>query len=779
MRLLLHAVLLAGLSRLTPTVFAQGTAADYERSAGLTQRFSGKVFRDRVRPHWLEESRRFWYHLDLPSGERAYYAIDTRTGEKTALTEPPVPISDTARRVRPRPSRQAAGPRTSLTFINRLAEPVELFWLEPSGSRRSYGLIEPGQSRTQSTYAGHRFLLVTPSGREVACYEAQEHDTRAEISENLPPLDDERPARRARPDSTETPRPYSLKVENHQLVLTDTVTGTTTPLTDDGTAEDSYQSEFYWSPDSSRVVVPRVRRAEPRRIHLIESTPSDQLQPKLHTLTYPKPGDAIDRPRLTLFDIAAHRALAVDTALFPEPWSLRPLEWSPDGHEFYFLYNQRGHQVVRLLALDGHTGAVRTVVEETSRTFIDYTNKVWYHWLHDTGEVLWMSERDGWNHLYLFDINTGSLKRQVTRGEWVVRRVERVDAAAREVWFAAMGVRPDQSPYYQHLCRVHLDTGELTVLTEANGTHTWEFAPDGQTFIARWSRVDQPPVTELRRSRDGALLCEVERADASALLASGWQPPECFVAKGRDGITDIYGIILRPTQFDPSQKYPVIEKIYAGPHDFFVPQSFDLQLRERELAELGFIIVQIDGMGTNWRSKAFHDVCWKNLHDAGFPDRIAWLRAAAARYPEMDLTRVGIYGGSAGGQSALRALIDHGDFYRAAAADCGCHDNRMDKIWWNEQWMSWPVDESYEAASNVVHAHRMQGHLLLTVGELDTNVDPASTLQVVSALIKADKDFELLILPGAGHGAGELPYAFRRRMDFFVRHLWGAEPRRP
>jgi dipeptidyl aminopeptidase/acylaminoacyl peptidase len=284
-------------------------------------------------------------------------------------------------------------------------------------------------------------------------------------------------------------------------------------------------------------------------------------------------------------------------------------------------------------------------------------------------------------------------------------------------------------------------------------------------------------VTELRRASDGSLVCELERADVSALLATGWRPPERFAAPGRDGATPIHGLLIRPSTFDPARRYPVLEDIYAGPQDFHVPKTFGLQLRQRSLAELGFIVVMIDGMGTNWRAKAFHDVCWKNLADAGFPDRIAWMKAAAARHPEMDLSRVGIYGGSAGGQNALGALLLHGDFYKAAAADCGCHDNRMDKIWWNELWMSWPVGPHYEAQSNATLAKNLQGKLLLTVGELDDNVDPASTMQVVSALVKADKDFDLLVIPGARHGAGESPYGQRRRQDFFVRHLLGVEPR--
>ncbi len=250
------------------------------------------------------------------------------------------------------------------------------------------------------------------------------------------------------------------------------------------------------------------------------------------------------------------------------------------------------------------------------------------------------------------------------------------------------------------------------------------------------------------------------------------------MAKGRDGQTDIYGVIYRPTNFDPRRRYPVIEKIYAGPHGSFVPKRFAPFHGAQATAELGFIVVQIDGMGTSNRSKAFHDVCWKNLGDSGFPDRILWMRAAAKRYPYFDLTRVGIFGGSAGGQSSTRAMLAHGDFYEVAVSDCGCHDNRMDKIWWNELWMGWPVGPHYAEQSNVTNAHKLRGKLLLVVGELDRNVDPASTMQVVDALVKADRDFDLLVIPGAGHGSAESPYGKRRRRDYFVRHLLGVEPRR-
>jgi dipeptidyl aminopeptidase/acylaminoacyl peptidase len=314
-------------------------------------------------------------------------------------------------------------------------------------------------------------------------------------------------------------------------------------------------------------------------------------------------------------------------------------------------------------------------------------------------------------------------------------------------------------------------------LTEGDGTHDVRFSPDGSHYVDSYSRADLAPVHELRRTADGKLVTEIVAADWGPLADAGWRPPIRFAAKGRDGETDIWGLLHLPIDHDGVERLPVVESIYAGPHGQHVPKAFRAWGGQRAIAELGFAVVQIDGMGTNWRSRAFHDVCWQNLGDAGFPDRIAWIKALAQEHPSLDLERVGVYGGSAGGQNALRGLLVHGDFYKVGVADCGCHDNRMDKIWWNEAWMGWPIGPHYAEQSNVTQAHRLSGKLLLIVGELDRNVDPASTMQVVDALIRADKDFDLLVMPGVGHGAAGTPYGRRRQRDFLVRNLLGVEPR--
>jgi len=433
-----------------------------------------------------------------------------------------------------------------------------------------------------------------------------------------------------------------------------------------------------------------------------------------------------------------------------------------------------GHQVFRVIEIDGITAKARAIIGEEPKTFFTYSSKKFRQDIEETNEVIWMSERDGWNHLYLYDSRTGAVKNQITKGEWPVRAVVSVDEKSRQVYFSASGMYAGKDPYFLHYYRINFDGTGLTTLTPTEGNHSASFSPDRSVLVDTYSRVDMAPVTELRSARDGALLATLETGDATALKAAGWKAPEVFSAKGRDGKTDIWGLIYRPSNFDPKKKYPVVENIYAGPHSSHVPKNFGAYNQMQAQAEVGFIVVQIDGMGTSNRSKAFHDVAWQNLKDAGFPDRIAWHQAAAAKYPSHDLGRVGIYGTSAGGQNSLGALLFHPEFYKAAVSAAGCHDNRMDKIWWNEQWMG-TLGEHYADSSNVVHASKLQGKLMLVVGEMDNNVDPASTYQVVDQLIKNNKEFDLLVIPGALHTNGGA-YGEHKRNDFFARHLLGVTP---
>ena len=547
-------------------------------------------------------------------------------------------------------------------------------------------------------------------------------------------------------------------------------------LTMDGTANLRYDGwSIIWSPDSRKLATVKVRDVQERRIPLIESSPSSQKQPILQWCNYAKPGDVLPVYLPVLFDVEARKQMALNVTPYENQFYLNLTGWREDSRAFTFEFNQRGHQRYVIGEVSAADGSIRHLVDEQTKTFIYYYNNYRYD-LDDGKELLWISERDGWRHLYLIDGTSGQVKRQVTKGEWVLRQVDYVDETNRVVYFTASGFNKGEDPYNLHYCRINLDGTGFTDMTPENGNHRVTFSADRSYFTDVYSRPDLPPVSQLKRTSDVSVVAGLQRCDVSALQAEGWQMPEVFCAKGRDGQTDIWGNIYRPMHFDASKSYPVVEFIYAGPHDSHVDKDFKpAHHLVSKLVELGFIVVSIDGMGTSNRSKAFHDVCWKNLKDAGFPDRIAWMKAAGAKYKYMDLNRVGIYGWSAGGQNAMAALLFHNDFYKVAVALCGCHDNRMDKIWWNEQWMGYPIDASYSASSNVDNAHRLKGKLLLINGELDDNVDPASTLQVVSALMKANKNFEQLYLPGKTHSLGG-PFEMHKMHDFFVKNLLGQEP---
>ena len=547
-------------------------------------------------------------------------------------------------------------------------------------------------------------------------------------------------------------------------------------LTMDGTANLRYDGwSIIWSPDSRKLATVKVRDVQERRIPLIESSPSSQKQPILQWRDYAKPGDVLPVYLPVLFDVEARKQMALNVTPYENQFYLNLTGWREDSRAFTFEFNQRGHQRYVIGEVSAADGSIRHLVDEQTKTFIYYYNNYRYD-LDDGKELLWISERDGWRHLYLIDGTSGQVKRQVTKGEWVLRQVDYVDETNRVVYFTASGFNKGEDPYNLHYCRINLDGTGFTDMTPENGNHRVTFSADRSYFTDVYSRPDLPPVSQLKRTSDVSVVAGLQRCDVSVLQAEGWQMPEVFCAKGRDGQTDIWGNIYRPMHFDASKSYPVVEFIYAGPHDSHVDKDFKpAHHLVSKLVELGFIVVSIDGMGTSNRSKAFHDVCWKNLKDAGFPDRIAWMKAAGAKYKYMDLNRVGIYGWSAGGQNAMAALLFHNDFYKVAVALCGCHDNRMDKIWWNEQWMGYPIEASYSTSSNVDNAYRLKGKLLLINGELDDNVDPASTLQVVSALMKANKNFEQLYLPGKTHSLGG-PFEMHKMHDFFVKNLLGQEP---
>ena len=568
---------------------------------------------------------------------------------------------------------------------------------------------------------------------------------------------------------------WTAFIKNDNVYVREVATGKEKQLSQDGTLSNYYSSYIQWSPDSKSVVSCRIRPVEKRYVYYVESSPADQAQPKLHKQEYAKPGDELRFKVPCIFEVESGRRLIPSTELFSHQYELSGPMWNADSKAITFEYNERGHKVYRVLEMSAVDGSVRTLIEEKEEKYVNYP-RIYRNYLSDGKRIIWSSERDNYNHLYLYDRATGKPLNQITKGEWYVRGVQHVDEANEVIYFSANGMKKGEDPYLIHYYKINFDGSNLVELTPEEGMHQCWYSSDYKYLVDVYSKVDQAPIAVLRDAKNGKIRMQLDKADISALLANGWKAPEVFSAKGRDGKTDMWGVIYRPSNFDPSKKYPVIEYIYSGPGDQYVPKTFSsYNWWMTSLAELGFIVVQVDGMTTSFRSKEFEEVCYKNLKDAGLPDHIAWIKAAAQKYPYMDIDRVGIFGCSAGGQESTGAVLFHPEFYKAAYSACGCHDNRMDKIWWNELWMGYPVDESYSACSNVDNAHLLSRPLMLVVGELDDNVDPASTMQVANALIKANKDFELVVIPGAHHTMGE-DFGEHKRYDFFVRHLMGVTP---
>ena len=580
---------------------------------------------------------------------------------------------------------------------------------------------------------------------------------------------------------------WELYIRDFNVWIKENGTNKEYQLSFDG-AERAGYGQVRWSPDSRTIFAMKQYEVDTRQILLAESRPTNQTQPNYRWIDYAKPGDALAQNIPVLFNVETKQQIPFDASSFNNQYSLYFSAWSPDSKYAIFHYNQRGHQVYQIVAINTETGEYRALVDEQSNTFI-YYNDIVTRYIDGGNTLLFTSERDNWRHLYTVDIATGNVK-QITKGDWNVREIlhldeeqgiilcyanglkakeERGNVAPGTVSAAGKKGKPQgEDPYNKHLIKVEIATGKVTDLTPENGHHTVYFNGNYSYFVDNYSRPDMAPVAVLKESGSGKVVLPLQTAKLDRLLETGYTLPEVFVAKGRDGKTDIWGTIHRPSNYNPSKKYPVIEYIYAGPHDSFVDKNFVIRNRFDRLKEMGFIVVYIDGMGTDNRSKEFQDVCWRNLKDAGFPDRILWMKAAASVYPEMDIDKVGIYGYSAGGQSAMGALLFYPEFYKVAVALCGCHDNRMDKIWWNEQWMGYPIGPWYGESSNVDNAHKLQGDLLLINGELDDNVDPASTLQVVSELVKHNKQFEQLYLPGHNHNLGS-EYITRRIYEFFYR----------
>jgi dipeptidyl aminopeptidase/acylaminoacyl peptidase len=734
------------------------TAQDYARAEQFLPWQVDRLVRNvEVQPHWIEDSDCFWYERQTREGTEIVL-VDPASGERTPLPEGSEP---------PAPGKSGeSGPEG-----DRLAATL------------THGLISPDGRWAVSGRESNLILRAMDSGEE-----------------------------RALTEDGEPSYAYGKSPDSNTFAVTARVAGIPLP------------PMAIWSRDSRRLLTARLDERRVKELHLLQSAPPDgSARPVLHTYRYAMAADEqIPHAELLVFDVETGGRVDADWPPIPAPL-LSPIElqhawWNEDGTRVYFIDLARGCQSCHLCELEVATGAVRPLLEERSDTYLELNPSTWaqpnVRILGGGKEILWFSERDGWGHLYLHDGQTGKLRSRVTQGEWLVRDIIRVDEEARRVYFTACGREPDRDPCNRHLYGVNLDGSGLTLLTPEDADHQVStppaseivtlaemalrggtpsvsgFSPSGRYFVDTWSRMDTPSVS-LLRSADGTLVCTLETADVQDALGAGWCWPEPFRVKARDGETDLYGAIYRPSPIDPEQRYPVIDMIYPGPQVLRTPKrSFPTDPVEaihytlpQTLAQLGFVVVTIDGMSTPFRSKAFHDFAYGRMEDAGgLEDHLAGLRQLAASHSYLDLDRVGITGHSGGGFASTRAILTYPDFYKVAVSSAGNHDQLGYMSYWGEKYQGLPrtaddVEGVYGDQINARLAENLQGKLLLITGDMDDNVHPALTLQVANALIAANKDFDLMLLPNRNHQTSfRDPYVLRRLWDYFVRHLLGVEP---
>jgi dipeptidyl aminopeptidase/acylaminoacyl peptidase len=742
----------AALSLLSHVAFAQlpayqpsreEIAEAYKRMELMDSLTKGSVLKASIQPGWQADGKSFWYRNVLKDSLTEYIYVDPVKGKKTKAFD----------------NEKVAKALSKAADTTYSASKLLLQGLRFDNAKNTIYIQADNKWYTYDSKENIAKKIEKP-----AIEEPKEIGWTRQSSRWRP----------FRADSTSPDKKQKAIIRNGNIYLSTTSGKDAKQLTFEGNPLRPF-GELSWSPDGQYIVCYRIDKQEERKVSYILSSLPNTTRGEVKTRGYAQPGDEFTSYEMFVINTKNKELVKVKSEKI-DFFNAPVIRWR-EGDPQHFTYEKvdRGHQRFRVIEVNAANGDTKNIIDEQTNTFI-YQNLIYTHYLPKEHEIIWSSEKDGWRHLYLVDEKSGKIKNQITKGDWVVRDIDSIDTQKREVWFRANGMNADEDPYHIHYYRVKFDgTGLVKLTNHAKANHLLTFSPDRSYYIDTYSTMTSPPVMELHKTSDASLVMKLEQADISQYLALGFELPEIFSAKGRDGKTDIWGIVYRPSTFDPKKKYPIIENIYAGPQDSFVPKAFRHYGEMQSMAELGFIVVQMDGMGTANRSKAFHDVCWKNLADAGFPDRIAWMKALAAKYPYIDSTKVGVYGTSAGGQNSLGALLFHPGFYDAAVSACGCHDNRVDKQWWNEQWMGYPVGKHYDEQSNVTNAAKLQGDLLLIVGEADTNVPPESTYRVADALIKANKDFELLTIPGMGHSDGGT-YGRRKKRDFFVKKLLEVDP---
>jgi dipeptidyl aminopeptidase/acylaminoacyl peptidase len=729
------------------------TAADYARAEGFLDASTSRlVFGDAVRPVWLDGDR-FWYRTGVRGGSE-YVLVDPATGIRARAFDHERLVGALARAGEP--------------GLDPLRLPLADLAFEDGGRALTFQIRD------------RRFTCTLD---EYAC-------TSAPVPERL-----------GRAYSVSPDGARAVFVREHDLWVRDIATGEERALTTDGVEDFGYATDnagwtrserpvVKWSPDSRKVAT---FQHDARGVGMMYLVSTEVGHPELEAWRYPLPEDTVVfRIARVVVDVVSgevvrlamppdlHRSTVCDHVLCGGEFA--DVQWSPDATRLAFVSSSRDHKEAILRVADAGTGEVRTVLSERVETFFEsgYGEANW-RVRFDAGEVLWFSQRDDWGHLYRYDLSTGEPTGRLTEGAWNVVRVLDVDEEGGRLLALGVGREPGD-PYFRYLYSVGLADGDVRLLSPDSADHTVEVSPSGAWVVDVWSTPTTPPISVVR-DREGEVVLELEKADVSELLAAGWLPPEPFAVDARDGVTELHGLLFRPTGFDPSKAYPVVNYLYPGPQTGSVgSRSFSAARRDHQaLAELGFVVVILDAMGTPLRSKSFHEAYYGDMGDNGLPDQVGALRQLGQRHPWMDLDRVGIWGHSGGGYAAAAGIFDYPDVYKVAVSQAGNHDNRNYEDDWGEKWQGLlerrpDGGSTYDNQANQLDAHKLEGKLLLAHGSMDSNVPPSSTLLVVNALIGANKDFDLLLLPNRGHGFANEPYMMRRRWDYFVRHLLGARP---
>ncbi len=750
---------------------AQGTLEDYQRAQSfLPGNLRHKVFMGDVAPNWIEKTNRFWYRSTSAKGTE-FILVD-------AAQNTSAPAFDHA----------------------RLAEALS------SASHRTYQATELPFDSFDFVEDGKAIRFDVDDSTwtcQLASYEckATRNANGAMGGPGAPAqgIGGAQPGADANENRSPNKR-WAAYTKDHNLYVRDTMTGAVLQLTRDGVPGYDYAAaipelrslitegvekgedvrerpDLFWSPDSTKLVTFRIDSRNSGRFTTLQFVPPDQLRPKPYDYVYPLPGESLPRAEIMVFDVLSGKRVDVKTDPLEIPFQGGPgfFDWLPDSKNFSYEHGTRGNKETELRVVNAETGEQKVLINEEGTLYVD-PGEHFVRNIPDNGGFIWSSERDGWNHLYLYN-DKGQLQNQVTKGPWVVRQIEYVDAKGHQIYFLANGREKGEDPYETHLYRVNFDGSGLQLLTPEDANHTVEFSPTNEYFVDNFSRPDLPGQSVLRRAKDGSEVRTLEKADVSALVAMGWKAPEPFAGKATDGKTDLYGLIWRPSNFDTSKKYPIIEQVYTGPQGFFTPKSFAASMRLQSMAELGFVIVMVDGRGTTGRSRAFHEYSYHNL-GGSFEDHVTMIKEMAAKYPFMDIDRVGIFGTSAGGYGSAHAILQFPDFYKVCVSTSGDHDPRLDKAWWNEQYQGYPVGEDYAEQSNTSMASKLKGHLLLIHGDIDDNVNPVETMRLADALMTANKKFDMLYVPNMFHGDSgpHASYVSRRRWDYFVQYLLGVTP---